>query len=204
MTARGRLTDWNDDRGFGYITPLGGGPTVFVHVSQFPRAQRRPEVLDLVTYVVAADDRGRVQAHDVHYLAPTRTRTARVESSPALLPVPALAASLVFLAVLVVIAASGWAPWMVPAAYVALSAVTFVAYGFDKRAAEHGLWRTEESALHLLAFLGGWPGALVAQRFFHHKTVKQPFQTIFWVTVVANIALLTLILASLQTPAALG
>ena len=128
----------------------------------------------------------------------------RVEASPSRLPVPALAASFVFLAVLVLISELGWAPWIVPVAYVALSAVTFLAYGFDKRAAEHGLWRTEESALHLPAILGGWPGALVAQRFFHHKTVKEPFQTIFRVTVGANIAVLALVLTSLQTVAPPG
>ena len=34
--------------------------------------------------------------------------------------------------------------------------------------------------------VGGWPGALVARRVFRHKTTKQPFRTIFWVTVIAN------------------
>ena len=198
MRERGRLTDWNDARGFGYITPLGGGPTIFVHVSQFPRAQRRPEGLDLVTYVVASKDRGRVQAHDVQYLAPTRARNVRAQSSPPRITVAALAISGGFLALLAGLAAFGPIPWLFPHAYVVLSAVTFLVYGLDKRAAELGKWRISESTLHLLAFFGGWLGALAAQRVFRHKTVKQPFQAVFWVMVVANVGLLTWFLTAVQ------
>jgi uncharacterized membrane protein YsdA (DUF1294 family) len=34
--------------------------------------------------------------------------------------------------------------------------------------------------------VGGRPGALVARQAFRHKTTKQPFRTIFWVTVIAS------------------
>lgn len=37
---QGVLVDWNDERGFGFITPSAGGSRVFVHVSGFPRGQR--------------------------------------------------------------------------------------------------------------------------------------------------------------------
>ena len=66
--------------------------------------------------------------------------------------------------------------------------------GADKAAARQGRWRTPESTLHTLALVGGWPGALVAQRVFRHKTTKQPFRTIFWFTVVANCAALAWLL----------
>jgi uncharacterized membrane protein YsdA (DUF1294 family) len=72
------------------------------------------------------------------------------------------------------------------AAYGLLSVVAFLIYGEDKSAAEQGRWRTPESTLHVLALVGGWPGALVAQRFFRHKTTKQPFRIVFWITVLAN------------------
>ena len=48
--------------------------------------------------------------------------------------------------------------------------------------------RTSESTLHSVDLLGGWPGALIAQQQFRHKTVKTSFQQIFWVTVLVNIA----------------
>lgn len=61
-------------------------------------------------------------------------------------------------------------------------------YWFDKHAAIQRTARIRESTLHLLALLGGWPGAYAAQKVLRHKTVKQPFQAIFLVCVVVNIA----------------
>ena len=37
-----------------------------------------------------------------------------------------------------------------------------------------------EVRLHLFELLGGWPGALVAQQAFRHKTRKLSFQLVFW------------------------
>ena len=42
--------------------------------------------------------------------------------------------------------------------------------------------------LHGLEAAGGWPGALVAQRVFRHKTRKRSFQIIFWLIVLAHLA----------------
>ena len=38
---------------------------------------------------------------------------------------------------------------------------------------------TPERTLHLLALLGGWPGAILARRRFRHKTMKVPFLIAF-------------------------
>lgn len=73
-------------------------------------------------------------------------------------------------------------------AYALFSVTSFVLYAHDKAAARRGAWRTPEVALHLVSLAGGWPGALLGQRVFHHKTCKQPFRTIFWGTVVLNCA----------------
>lgn len=89
-------------------------------------------------------------------------------------------------------------PWLPPAAYAVMSAVTFLAYGLDKRAARRGARRIPEATLHLLSLLGGWPGALLAQGVFRHKTRKQPFHAFFWVTVISNVALLALVVAALR------
>jgi hypothetical protein len=47
---------------------------------------------------------------------------------------------------------------------------------------------TSESTLHVLALVGGWPGALIAQNRLRHKSKKQPFRAVFWATVVMNCA----------------
>jgi cold shock CspA family protein len=59
MRAKGKITSWNDEKRFGFITPLGGGKRVFVHVSAFGNADRRPETGQVVTYAISSDKRGR-------------------------------------------------------------------------------------------------------------------------------------------------
>ena len=72
--------------------------------------------------------------------------------------------------------------------------VTFLAYGFDKKAAMHNDRRIPENQLHTLEFLGGWGGALAGQRFFHHKNRKKEYQSFFWMLFVAEMILLYVIL----------
>lgn len=67
-----------------------------------------------------------------------------------------------------------------------MSVIAFVAYAVDKAAAQRGRWRTPENILHFWSLLGGWPGALVAQKVFHHKNRKLSFQVVFWITVLIN------------------
>lgn len=71
-----------------------------------------------------------------------------------------------------------------------LNAFTFLLYGADKAAARRGGNRIPENILHLLALLGGWAGAFMAQRLFRHKTGKRRFQSIFRITVLVNGAFL--------------
>ena len=72
--------------------------------------------------------------------------------------------------------------------YLLASALAFAAYGIDKASAIGGVWRMPEAFLHLLGLAGGWPGALVAQRVFRHKTRKASFQVTFWIVAGLNIA----------------
>ncbi len=72
--------------------------------------------------------------------------------------------------------------------YLLLSFVVFIFYGIDKRNAIKGRWRVSEKILHLWAVVGGWPGALLGQKMFRHKTNKQSFIVMLWLSIIANIS----------------
>ncbi|OUM08046.1 hypothetical protein BW686_08505 [Pseudomonas syringae] len=71
-------------------------------------------------------------------------------------------------------------------ALVVMSLLAFVLYRRDKRQAGSGGQRTPENVLHTLELLGGWPGALLAQQVFRHKTRKVSFQVVFWLIVLVH------------------
>lgn len=66
MRIEGTLTKWNDDRGFGFITPTQGGPEVFVHISAFPRDGRRPTIGERLTFDIENDSGGKKRAKNLH------------------------------------------------------------------------------------------------------------------------------------------
>ncbi|WP_160108534.1 DUF1294 domain-containing protein [Pseudomonas izuensis] len=72
------------------------------------------------------------------------------------------------------------------AAYGIVSVAAFLLYWSDKRKARADHWRTPENVLHALEFAGGWPGALLAQQVFRHKTRKVSFQLVFWLIVLLH------------------
>ncbi|MFN3581247.1 MAG: DUF1294 domain-containing protein [Pseudomonas sp.] len=77
--------------------------------------------------------------------------------------------------------------WVVPlGAYCLVSLVSFFMYRSDKRRAQESQQRTPENLLHLSELLGGWPGALIAQQWFRHKTRKASYQTLFWLIIAAH------------------
>jgi cold shock CspA family protein len=81
MRTHGNLAKWNDDRGFGFITPASGGAELFVHISAFPRDGRRPTIGEIVSYETETGPDGKTRA--VQIMRPgqkTRSRpTSRAE-----------------------------------------------------------------------------------------------------------------------------
>ena len=77
---------------------------------------------------------------------------------------------------------------VVVAIYAVVSVIAFVTYALDKRAARLGRPRTPEATLHILELLGGWPGALLAQRLIRHKNAKTSYQVVFWLIVAVHVA----------------
>ena len=98
-----------------------------------------------------------------------------------------VALGLAALAVVAVAVVAGFLPALLGAMYFLMSALSYFMYRSDKIAARSDVQRTPETSLHLVDLLGGWPGALIAQQQFRHKTAKQSFQIVFWATFAANL-----------------
>lgn len=198
MRSQGKITSWKDEQGFGFITPSRGGERVFVHIKAFANKTRRPVGNEIVTYELAADPMGRARAQNVAFLGERSRRAFAFGRRSFFLLVATL-----FVSVVAAWTYVGKLPAVVSGFYVAASIVAFTVYVFDKLAAENGWRRTPESTLHMLGLAGGWPGALVAQGLLRHKSKKQPFQFVFWVTVMLNCGALIWLLTPHGSEAAL-
>ncbi|NKC15170.1 MAG: hypothetical protein GKR94_24155 [Gammaproteobacteria bacterium] len=71
MRIEGTFTKWNDDRGFGFVTPAQGSPEVFVHIFAFPKDGRRPTIGERLTFEIETDSGGRKRA--MNLLCPNRS-----------------------------------------------------------------------------------------------------------------------------------
>jgi uncharacterized membrane protein YsdA (DUF1294 family)/cold shock CspA family protein len=181
MRQVGRLTQWKDDQGFGFITPKGAGDPVFVHIKSFRNRQQRPVRNDIVNYDLVYDEKDRARADNVTYVvevAPAPDFSLRGPSS--------LAFAVFFVLFVAVSAWEGRLPLAIPGIYLVASTFAYVAYQRDKSKASNNQWRTPEHTLHLWSLIGGWPGAALAQKLFHHKSKKRSFQVIYWFTIVLN------------------
>lgn len=58
MRRAARVSNWKDDKGFGFVTPHDGGARAFVHIKAFQGAARRPVEGDLISYDTETDARG--------------------------------------------------------------------------------------------------------------------------------------------------
>ncbi|WP_215398058.1 DUF1294 domain-containing protein [Rheinheimera oceanensis] len=186
MRVKGKITQWDDAKGFGFIQPLLKGERIFVHIKALQNRARRPVIGEVVTYSVGKDDKGRAQANAVTFAGEKQVIKAARSSSrwPMLLVA-------VFSAALAVAFALEKLPLYVIAAYAVISLFTFISYWLDKRKAQAGRWRIPEANLQLLSLIGGWPGALLAQSYLRHKSKKRAFLTVFWLTVLVNLAALS-------------
>ncbi|HAS1004956.1 DUF1294 domain-containing protein [Enterobacter cloacae] len=77
--------------------------------------------------------------------------------------------------------------WPVAIWFLLINVLTMVIYGADKMAARKGMRRIPEVTLLVFGVVGGWPGAIMGQQIFRHKTQKQPFKTWFLMSVVVSI-----------------
>ena len=81
MRFEGTLTQWNDDRGFGFVTPDQGGQDVFIHISSFPRDDRRPQLQERLSFALELNKDGKKRAVSVR--RPEVSRPSARPSTPA-------------------------------------------------------------------------------------------------------------------------
>ncbi|MFW7250735.1 DUF1294 domain-containing protein [Enterobacter sp. SES19] len=77
--------------------------------------------------------------------------------------------------------------------FLLINVLTLALYGADKMAARKGMRRVPEATLLVFGVTGGWPGAIVGQQLFRHKTQKQPFKTYFFLSVVVSIGMMAVL-----------
>ena len=198
MRLSGTLTRWDDTRGFGFVEADQGGEPLFVHIRAFgPMGAMRPTIGLRLNFEVEPSPKGGKRATRIQIerfrpeLEAARAARARIERRRAQPAQWGTASLLVLPLFLVGYALASWfwhVPGWVAAVYAGASLASLIAYANDKAAARAGRWRTSEQTLHMLALMGGWPGALVAQQWLRHKSNKASFRSTFWASVVANVA----------------
>lgn len=211
---RGTLQRWSDEKGFGFIQPDGAGERLFVHISAM-QGGVRPQQGQRVLFVPGQDAHGRPRAEQMRLDASILRRPLRRANSRAggesdsqttgagdtrnsdrgtgKPRIQNLAVKLPVLAVLCVLPLAGSAqvlsaqgiPWFF-LAYALASLLGFWLYWADKQHARNGRRRIPEKHLQIVALLGGWPGALLAQQALRHKTRKASFQIVFWAIVLSH------------------
>lgn len=168
----GKLVEWDDARGFGFLRC--GSARVLVHRREFSERRKAIEKGDRLRFLMGEDDKGRACARDIEHLG----------NGGALSLVAFLLCVLSL--VLPVQALDRYTPnWLwVGGYFLVINVLTAVVYSWDKWKARNGGWRISEMQLHLCELLGGWPAAFLMQRLLRHKTSKLSFQVIFWLIVI--------------------
>lgn len=169
MRIKGKIILWNDEKGFGFIKPIDSSKQVFIHINAFHNRNRRPKINQFVTYTLSVE-RGRPCAIDATLTEDLLPSKIKKKNGAFSIMFTCLFLLIVCLSVIV-----SKLPPCILVTYVVVSMLTYILYALDKSAAKRGRWRTQESTLHLLSLVGGWPGALVAQKTLRHKSQKNHF-----------------------------
>ncbi|MDM1783634.1 DUF1294 domain-containing protein [Acinetobacter bereziniae] len=207
MRDQGRLVEWFDDKGYGFIQPNDGlKERVFLHIKDFAQKGPRPIVGCALEYVVQLDGQGRYKAKQVTYLKATQTvhaktnrtsqNTLNAQKASSLQPMQIIC--IVYIVALAILSISGLLNGMILLFVSIINVMTYWFYSQDKEAAQINQRRVPENTLHILAFLGGWPAAWLAQQRLRHKTQKQPFRKIYFCTIVFNILLILWLISPLN------
>lgn len=187
MRVKGKVIKWQNDKGFGFIKPINGMPDIFFHEDSLISQSRRPKVGNEVSFEIATNPEGKQRAERILFRGERDPR-----QRDRFLDVFYSGLSITFLVCVGILVFLKKLDPIFLILYLLLSLITFLIYWSDKNKANNNEWRTSEKKLNFFSLIGGWPGALIAQRLLHHKSRKKSFLIRYYVTVILNISAISI------------
>jgi len=175
---QGYIIHFNEKKGYGFIRTDAYEENIFVHISKVHNANTLEQGQE-VEFKVEETSRG---FSAIQVMAGSKQRSPYF-----------IFGAISALFILLVFAYFSQKIHLLLAYLLSINLTTFLLYGYDKLIAGGDKLRVPELNLQTLALLGGSPFALLAQKFFRHKTIKGSFQLLYWAIVLLQIALLYLI-----------
>lgn len=175
MHFQGRVTDWSQERGYGFIEPHGVTQRVYLHINAFSSLSRSPQDGDIVVYQADIDTIHRPEAREAWLLDDWKQRKAVQRSS--VLP-PALLCSGWFVLLWLGIQYDRL-PVLLPMLYLLASLLTLFSLPGKESAALDPQWNKLQKWLPALTLLGGWPGILYA-RYRQVQGERRPLGWLGW------------------------
>jgi uncharacterized membrane protein YsdA (DUF1294 family)/cold shock CspA family protein len=176
---QGYIIHFNEEKGYGFIDADEHEENIFVHISEVTNADTLEQGQE-VTFQIEKTAKG---------LSAVSVKAGAKQRSPYLI------FGVVSLVITLGIFAYATQHLQTLLAYlVAINITTFLLYGYDKFISKGERLRVPELNLQALALLGGSPAALLAQKFFRHKTIKESFQIVYWIIVAIQFGMLVFML----------
>ena len=172
---QGYIVNFKKEKGYGFIRSDEQEENIFVHISKVKNSETLEQGQE-VSFDIKKTERGLLA---VNVIAGAKQR------SPYL-----IFGILSFLFVAVISVYLSQKIDFLLAYLIAINISTFLLYGYDKFISSGDKLRVPELNLQALALFGGSPSALVAQKFFRHKTIKSSFQLLYWSIVFIQIGFL--------------
>jgi len=176
---QGYIIHFNEEKGYGFIDSDEHEENIFVHISEVTNTDTLEQGQE-VTFQIEKTAKG---------LSAVSVKAGAKQRSPYL-----IFGVLSLVITLAIFAYATQQLHRVLAYLIAVNITTFLLYGYDKFISKGESLRVPELNLQALALLGGSPAALLAQKFFRHKTIKQSFQIVYWIIVAIQFGLLIFIL----------